>query len=253
MRSVKFLVSAAASIGALLSVAPASAADMAAKAPYMSAPPAFNWSGFYAGVHAGYNWSSNDWISEGIVENPFLFLGAAKPKTDGALGGIQVGANAQLGNWVVGVEGDFALLARKGSDFASLPANFQGAATVTSKIDWLAQFTARAGYAFDRTLFYFKGGVAAGGAKDGLVISSIGGAPVFGDLGTHSNILVGYTVGGGVEHFFSPNFSAKIEYNYVDLGSTSEKFGNLNVVPFTIAERIEHKLQIVKVGGNYKF
>ena len=45
--------------------------------------------------------------------------------------------------------------------------------------------------------------------------------------------------------------SAKIEYNYVDLGSTNVTFFVPAVGAFQ--EKIDHKLQIVKVGANYKF
>jgi outer membrane immunogenic protein len=246
-------------------VSGASAADMPVKSPYVGAPPAFSWSGFYVGVHAGYNWSSNNWTSGGVVEDPTpgsLLVTPMKPKTDGILGGVQAGANYQIASWVVGMEADWAFLSRKGSSDGALLQNgappfggFTITSTATSKIDWLAQFTGRAGYAFDRTLFYVKGGVAAGGTKDNFTLTQVQlGQSLFIDFGTKNNTLVGWTAGGGIEHFFSPNWSAKIEYNYVDLGSTSENF-NFVVSPssLTFRENIEHKLQIVKVGGNYKF
>jgi outer membrane immunogenic protein len=237
-----------------------SAADMAVKTPYMAAPPAFSWSGFYLGVHAGYNWSSNDWTSRGLVEDPAgtIFVDPLKPKTDGVLGGVQAGANYQIANWVVGMEADVAFLSRKGSSDGTIN-NLGGSAltaTGTSKFDWLAQFTGRVGYAVDRTLFYAKGGVAAGGTKDNFSLTIVGGgAPIFADFGTKGNTLVGWTVGGGIEHFFSPNWSAKIEYNYVDLGKSSENFNFTNggASSLTWREDIQHKLQIVKVGANYKF
>jgi len=153
-------------------------------------------------------------------------------------------------------------LGRKGSSDGMLLQNgapafggFNITTTATSNIDWLAQFTGRVGYALDRTLFYVKGGVAAGGTQDSFTVTQVQpGASSFIDFGTKNNTLVGWTAGGGIEHFFSPNWSAKIEYNYVDLGSTSENFSVINGFnSLTFRENVEHKLQIVKVGANYKF
>jgi outer membrane immunogenic protein len=247
----------------IVSASAGSAADMAVKAPYVAQPPEFSWSGFYVGVHAGYNWSSNNWTSGGLVEDPTFLVTPMKPKTDGVLGGVQAGANYQIASWVVGMEADWAFLSRRGSSDGTLLQNgapafggFTITTTGTSKIDWLAQFTGRAGYALDRTLFYVKGGVAAGETSDNFSLTQVqpGGPTSFIDFGTKNNTLVGWTAGGGIEHFFSPNWSAKVEYNYVDLGSTSEKFNFVSgVTSLTFRENIEHKLQIVKVGGNYKF
>jgi outer membrane immunogenic protein len=211
------------------------------------------------GLHAGYGWGANDWISRGIVEDPTITVGALNPKSDGALGGIQMGANYQLASWVFGIEADLAFLHAKGSRDgqlfqAGLPAPGINT-TATSQIEWLALFTGRAGYAFDRTLFYVKGGVAAAETKNNLSLLSVAIVPAqFIDFGTKNNTQVGWTIGGGIEHAFAPNWSAKIEYNYVDLGTTSENF-NIVAPPTTLTFRqnIEHTLQLVKVGANYRF
>jgi outer membrane immunogenic protein len=238
----------------------ASAADMPVKSrPYVEAQ-VFSWSGFYLGLHAGYGWGSNNWKSLGFIQDPTADSGLLKPKTDGVLGGIQLGANYQLASWVFGIEADMAFIHAKGSangPLFSLGLPVPGpVATATSQIEWLALFTGRAGYAFDRTLFYVKGGVAAAGTKDNFTLSLATSAPPqFIDFGTRNNTQVGWTIGGGIEHAFAPNWSAKIEYNYVDLGTTSENFngiGNLGT-PITMRQDIEHKLQIVKVGANYRF
>jgi outer membrane immunogenic protein len=225
-------------------------ADLSVKAPYAAPVSAFSWSGFYAGLHAGYGWGSHDWRSTlpGVPEATFDPL---QPKTKGVLGGVQAGVNYQVASWVVGMEWDFAVSARKATATGNvvIPAVVTAAMTATSSIDWLTQFTGRAGFAVDRTLFYAKGGVAAGQAKDGLELQAVGG--VFNDFGTKSNLLVGWIGGAGIEHYFSPNMSAKIEYNYVDLGSTNVTFFVPAVGAFQ--EKIDHKLQIVKVGANYKF
>jgi outer membrane immunogenic protein len=227
------------------------AADLTAKAPYAAPVSTFSWSGFYAGLHAGYGWGKNDWTG-GLVGDPTVVVSSLSPKTKGVLGGIQAGANYQSGNWVFGLEWEFDLTARKASADGTV---VQAGAvvlnsTATSSIEWLTQFSGRTGFAVDHTLFYVKGGVAAGQAKDGMIFT-VPGFPATQDGGTKSNLLVGWVGGAGVEHYFAPNWSAKLEYNYVDLGSTTDTYS----VPVNTSfrETISHKLQIVKVGANYKF
>jgi outer membrane immunogenic protein len=69
--------------------------------------------------------------------------------------------------------------------------------------------------------------------------------------------MVGWTVGAGFEYAFAPHWSAKIEYNYVDLGTTTEKFNifaaGIGGGSITAMEDIHHTLQIVKVGASYRF
>jgi outer membrane immunogenic protein len=243
-------------------VSGASAADLPVKSrSYVEAPQAFSWSGFYLGLHAGYGWGTNNWTSRGIVEDPtgLVTLTPIGTKSDGVLGGVQGGANYQLASWVFGIEADLAVMHAKGSrDGTMFQANAPGltvTTTATSQIEWLAMFTGRAGYAFDRTLFYVKGGIAAAETRDNFSMTQVAPPPgIFIDFPTKTNTQVGWTIGGGIEHAFAPNWSAKIEYNYIDLGTSSENFSVL-VPPasITIRQDIEHKLQIVKVGANYRF
>lgn len=231
----------------------ASAANLTTTAPYTAADTVFSWSGAYVGLHAGYSWGANRWTSGGVLEDPTIVVSPVSPATNSALGGVQAGANYQTGNWVVGFEWDFAVLGHKSSAAGTLSQlGFVFPTTATSKLDWLTQFTGRAGFAFDRTLVYVKGGVAAGEAKDSF--SLLSPIPLFLDFGTKTNLLTGWVGGVGVEHFFGPNWSAKIEYDYVDLGNTAETYTSpIAGGTITLRETIEHKLQIVKVGANYKF
>jgi outer membrane immunogenic protein len=216
---------------------------------YGEAPRAFSWSGFYLGLHAGYGWGSNDWNLLGAVEGPGFFGSPLNPKTQGVLGGIQGGANYQLGNWVVGIEAELTYMHGKGTDNGTLLGVFP--TTATSQIDWLATFTGRFGYAFGPSLLYAKGGVAAAEYKDSL--SLINGVPAFVDFGTKTNTNVGWTVGAGWEYAFAPNWSAKIEYNYLDLGTTTEIFFATPGAGLSLQQEIQHTLQIAKVGVNYRF
>ena len=164
----------------------ASAADLGPQ-PYYSSPASaariFNWSGFYAGANVGYEWGS--------VSN-------ATPQPSGFAGGVQGGYNWQNGQFVYGLEGDISLSA----------ANDTFAAYKFSN-PWFGTARGRLGYSFGSIMPYVTGGLA------------------FGDLvatATSTNIdetktEVGWTVGIGAEYGFNANWSAKVEYLYVDLGN----------------------------------
>jgi outer membrane immunogenic protein len=260
MKNLKLIFSAAVVASAMLGCDAVSAADLQTKSPsYLPPTPVFTWSGFYVGVHGGYGWGSNDWNSRGLFEDPTFTISNLSPKTNSVLGGVQAGANYQIASWVVGIEADWAFLHGQGSSggtFSSpAPGSLLATTTGTSQTEWLATFTGRAGYAWDRSLFYVKGGVAAAGSKDNFVLFTPQSAPpAFIDLGTKSDTLVGWTVGAGFEYAFAPHWSAKIEYNYVDLGTATEKFNVfLTGGSLTVTEDIHHTLQIVKVGASYRF
>jgi outer membrane immunogenic protein len=59
----------------------------------------------------------------------------------------------------------------------------------------------------------------------------------------------GWTVGGGIEDAFTPNWSTKIEYLYVDLGSVDCGLACNAIVP----TRVNFTSNVVRAGLNYKF
>jgi len=73
---------------------------------------------------------------------------------------------------------------------------------------WLATVRGRVGFAFDRFLPYFTGGLALGDINATLPLLP---------GGSISN--AGWTVGAGVEVGVVSNVSLKAEYLYVDLGN----------------------------------
>ena len=76
---------------------------------------------------------------------------------------------------------------------------------------------------------------------------TFGGAPVAFTLNRdHDN---GYTVGAGIEYLFTPNWSAKAEYQYYDFGK-SRFVHPAALVPFGTFNNDEHTL---KAGVNYRF
>jgi outer membrane immunogenic protein len=191
------------------------AADAPAR-PYKVPPPPplpyYVWTGLYVGVHVGGGWS--DLGAGGI-------LGSAN-NGSGVVAGGQVGYNYQIGQYVIGLEADFA--------GTSIKNNFFGFAS----LDWnsVTTLTPRFGYAFDNWLLYGK----AGGAWADVSVSALG----FGGLG--GGTASGWVVGVGAEYAFRNNWSAKVEYNHLDFGNDGAFLSNNSVT-----------LDTVKVGVNYKF
>ena len=103
----KFLAAAVSFAAITVAAAPASAADMAVKAP----PPAplpviYNWTGFYIGANGGWGQSRNCWD---LVNCGRTFDEGCSARSGGLVGG-QIGYRWQANQWVFGVEaqGDWA-------------------------------------------------------------------------------------------------------------------------------------------------
>jgi outer membrane immunogenic protein len=228
---MKKILLATVALVALGATAPALAADLAAR-PYTKAPayaptPIYSWTGFYIGGHIGGEFAGNNSLSG----------------SDGRfLGGIQGGADYQFSNNIVlGVEAQYSWLGNNNSGVL-FPAS---GAVVNSNSDQLGSVTGRLGYSFGPALLYAKGGY---GWKDGNNISTtIGGVPVA--FATTGNQRDGYTVGAGLEYMFAPNWSAKVEYQYYNFGSTTFIAGPVGVV----GTRFNDDEHTVKAGINYRF
>jgi outer membrane immunogenic protein len=184
----------------------------------------FNWSGLYVGVNGGYGFGTSTWE---LVPGTDV-----KPK--GFLAGGTVGYNWQTGAIVYGLEGDFDWADVKGS-IACVP----GVVSCETTNNWLATFRGRIGFAFDRWLPYLTGGGAYGRVKATT-------APIGGVAASVSGDQLGWTIGGGVEYAFMSNWSAKVEYLYVDLG----RF-DTGVAP--VVNNVSFTENIVRAGVNYKF
>lgn len=216
----------------------AQAADLTVVEETVVVAPAFSWTGFYAGVHAGYGWADLD-----TFYSEDLGVGG---KPDGLFGGGQVGYNHQFSNHVVlGLEADaaFADIEDDGKQGDSDFAYGTGA-----KINALGTVRGRAGYAIDRFLPYVTGGFAWANARTGV---TVGGDAIPNYSFTDSKVFTGWTVGAGLEYAVTSNITAKIEYLYADLGSKdldAHPFGANYLVPADLSS-----LQTVKLGLNYKF
>src|SRR5947207_7109025 len=169
--------------GALVAAGSATAADLGTRPVYKGPPPmvappvpAFSWTGCFVGAHGGWGWGKKD-VTETARSGPSTDSDvgtlSAGIDTSGAIFGGQIGCDYQFGgNFVIGIQGDFAG-ARITGDTAGLPQRphpftsnvFQGtseAAHTHVRTDWLASITGRLGFTgwLPHTLFYVKGGAA---------------------------------------------------------------------------------------------
>ena len=233
MKIIPKILRAIAALIVLGASMPAVAADLGAR-PYGQAPayaaPIYQWTGFYLGGHAGGAFSASNNFSGLVLSNYDARF----------LGGVQVGADYQFaGNFVVGVEGQYSWLSSNKIG-AIFPAGF----VYSNNQRGLGSVTGRLGYSWGPALFYAKGGYAYSSHSETL---AFGGAPVAFTLDRDHRD--GYTVGAGVEYLFTPNWSAKVEYQYYDFGK-SRFVAPAALVPFGTFNNDEHAL---KAGVNYRF
>jgi opacity protein-like surface antigen len=206
-------------IAVCVSVA-ARAADMPLKAP-PAALPLYNWSGFYLGANLGGAWTSG---SLNIPGNNF-YGGLTE-----FIGGVQAGYNLQVGHLLLGVEADF-----DGATFSHpvLPTPTLGSVGQ----NWIGTVAGRVGFVEDRWLVYSKFG---GGWVQSNALLNFPGVSWQG-----SNTGSGWLAGAGIEYGFKSNWTLKLEYDYIGLGSWTS--------PTVPSIQLNRDLQMVKFGANYKF
>lgn len=243
-----------ASVGAIALAGSAIAADLPSRAPAPAyIPPPYSWSGLYIGGQIGYAWGqANSSTFEGAPA-AFLLDGPFNYNPQGVIGGVHLGYNLQIGQWLLGLEGDVdgTSVSRTfaAPTFVAPLAVFPGAfgATIQTRSDLQGSIRLRAGFAWDRALLYATGGAAFAGVKttysDAIGFDSI------------SRTRAGWTVGGGIEYAITDNWSVRGEYRYADFGHYDDYLINSAPLGGGAAEGVHTHLteNRVQVGFSYKF
>ncbi|PVA09393.1 porin family protein [Pelagivirga sediminicola] len=222
---MKYLLSATAASALLAGTAFAGNIESAPMEPVIAPAPAPvftspNWTGFYAGGQLGYadisgsgTGFAGDRDGDGVDDNvdadgfpiPFGF----SANGDGMIGGLTVGYDYDMGDWVVGAAADYDWtdisvggLALDDDDIAI------GYGTTIESI-WRAKL--RAGYKLGNGLLYATAGYAQADTKD------------WGNTD-------GYFVGAGYEHMVTQNISLGGEILYHEF----DNFSGVNVPDYDI-------------------
>ncbi len=221
----------------------------------------YDWTGFYIGLNAGVGINH----SEYSLKPSGLFAGSLDNhlRTDSGefdeaafTGGAQLGYNYQSDNVVIGLETDFNYngVDESRSVHRPLAAPLVGdfIHNVKQEINWFGTLRARLGFTpADRWLIYGTGGLAYGDidSHSSVLFTSAGDHYT----GSQSKTRVGWTIGAGTEYAFANNWSAKLEYLYVDLGDHSYTYGNQLFPGYTYTTDLETREHVVRLGINYKF
>jgi outer membrane immunogenic protein len=270
MRRFSVALIAAVSTTALTQIA--SAADLPVKAPVYKAPiiAPYSWTGFYVGGNIGYSWGNADSTAEvpslAAFGLPTTFTDSLKPK--GIIGGGQIGYNWQASpNWVLGIEADLQASGQRDSASRSDPfllffPNTEGPPSIVpgtatfsheEKLQWFGTVRGRIGYAFwNDVMLYGTGGLAYGhvssSVTETVTIGGISTAASFSD----SKTKVGWTLGAGIEGALpnTRNWTWKVEYLYIDLGTVDYAFSDPTLGAVMISNKVTDN--IVRVGINYR-
>lgn len=264
------------------------------KAPVV-ADPVYNWTGFYVGGNAGYSWGRSDTSTALIDAGAIVSSANTRFDMNGAIGGGQIGYNWQSRNWVFGLEGDIQASGQRGRGSAACPggtlaavarlnsvcstghvgdtAPFNVAALpvnsdISQRLEWFGTVRGRVGSTITpTTLLFVTGGLAYGEIK---TTNTVSGTNITGAQGTNVFVLTpvtgtanfsstrtGWTAGAGIEGVVSGNWTAKLEYLYIDLGNVSGSF----VTPVTgrsggfLTSTFNSHVtdNILRVGLNYRW
>ncbi len=215
----------------------AGSAALAADLPYRKdapvytppPPPAFTWSGVYIGGQVGYGWGTSN-----VYDNTTGFT-PGNLSQSGVVGGLHVGYNYQVSQFVFGLEGDV-----NGSSESDNNYDAGLSYGIRKNID--ASIRGRIGYAFDRVLIYATGGGAYGNFHTSL-------SDNLGAYDSFNTGRIGWTAGAGIEYAIDNNWSVRAEYRYTDYGHIT------NYDPVVTGDVISTHVRDnrVQAGFSYKF
>ena len=276
-------------------VTPAVAADVPVKAPPAAPPAPYSWTGFYVGSAFGAGWSdeavsysANDPASAALLSGTFPTLGdqpvaGVRIRQAGPVSGIEAGYNWQTGaNWLLGLEADFSVAKidgqGSGTSFLQVPAvGFPTTQSITAaqKTDWYGSIRGRVGWlAMPNLLLFGTGGFAYGRVVDSANLAfNFPGVQIIGltaggfsfncpanttcFTGSSATTRTGWTAGGGAEYLLDQHWTAKIEYQFVDLGTDTVRLTAVTTVagtsPSSFNVAFRDRFNVVRVGLNYRF
>lgn len=232
-------------------VGAARAADMP---PVYKAPPpviAYGWSGVYIGANVGLSVGRDRSETREFAVVPGI-LGPNEKfvlSPFGVIGGAQIGVNWQIApSWVIGLEADFQASEQRDDNCLFFCNGNPGDGTrVNQRIEWFGTARARAGWTNGPALFYLTGGYAYGRVATDHSRTFFGTAAA-----SFSDDRSGWTAGTGIEAQLAGNWSGRVEYLYVDLGTVSGDYVSPSgFLLLGYSSRVRD--HVFRAGVNYKF
>jgi len=203
-----------------------------------AATPAYNWGGVYFGVNGGYGFGGSTWTAPASSTCPNCTSGSFD--TDGFLIGGTVGVNFQPHDFVFGAEADLNWTKISGS---VAPANSLCGTACQTANDWLGTVRSRFGLAVNRLLVFGTAGGAVGNIQAGR-----------NPPGTYDSATqFGWAAGAGAEYAATENLTAKAEYLFVDLGSSTCAVTASACGSVAAGSTVSLTANLIRLGINFKF
>lgn len=219
-------------------------------------PPAFTWTGIYAGGQIGYAWAPDDFNNFGFDPVSRLFVNSTiRNNPNGVIGGGHIGYQVQVNQLVLGIEGSVDGTSLNSTAVSTIPVVFKGS-QLSASLSGDVQDTVRGkvGIALDRLLIYGTGGVAFGGFNTNFDLAATASLPPFFAAANTSSTRVGWTAGGGIQYAAANNWWYFIEYRFTDFGTVQSSL-LANELPAGAFFNGNRRLQEnqVQAGFSYRF
>jgi outer membrane immunogenic protein len=222
----------------------------ATRAPVPKRDFGYDWTGFNLGPQIGGAWTATELIDfTGTLAPPNLPGSVFRVDADGFIAGGQLGFNYQAGAWVLGIEAQGAWADVTGSIRpANFPPPFDMSIRLSSNIDWLATVTGRVGLALGNSLPYVKGGWALAGESYSGDVTVLGASiPVT----PSDRMRSGWVIGAGVEWAIAGQWTARLEYSFMDFGTETRSITAAGAPPTPFDVDLE--VHSFTFGVNYRF
>ncbi|OPB31130.1 outer membrane protein [Bartonella sp. AR 15-3] len=225
--------------------------------PLIASSSSFSWTGFYFGGQiGGFSGEATLKDKNDASEDSKLL----SPELSGFIGGVYAGSNVGLGkDLILGIDTDMVWSGKKYTKVVNVPGDIEKVTyrfikrpndrfDYVLKEKWAGATRMRVGFIVDRVMPYVSGGVSYVQLQSVFEVKSsntqkqnVGINEVKLD---ETKILVGYSIGGGIDVAMTDNVVMRAEYRYSDFGKKkfAEEDGELS-----------YKTNDFRVGVAYKF
>ena len=219
-----------------------------ADAPAFARGP-MNWSGLYVGGHLGGAWSTAAWADPfGATLSPTaprtFRISATSPRRMARSAAAKL---APIGNSARGSTASKAMPAIRRCA-ATTPVSRDGRHQLRHVVNAVATLAGRAGFAWDRSLFYLKGGGAWTNTTYNLDGNTF--ALTLGQASSHIDTL-GWVAGIGLEYAITDHWTTRFEYDHIDLPTVTPSFPTMPPIN-TQRMGISQSVETLELGVNYK-